>query len=672
MNVSYEWLHDYCDFDLGPEELADQLSRRGIEVDSLARVGDDWCLDLEITANRPDLLCHIGVAREIAAFTSVPLRIPSVELREEAKPASQLARVEVHHPELCPRYAARILYDVEVGPAPPEMQRRLEAIGLRPVNNVVDITNYVLMECGQPEHAFDFARLNGKVVIVRPAERGEMITLIDGTQLELAPEHLVIADATHAIALAGIMGGLETEIGDSTDVVLLESAKFDPVSIRRTSRTTGKTSDSSYRFERSVDTPTVEWASRRAAALMQRHANARLAAGVIDVNFTHEEPRTVTLRIPRIAKVLGVGIRATEAGRLLKGIGFGVKAEGHDVLTVAVPSFRPDVALEIDLIEEVARCHGYDRVPETSGMRIGAVADSKFDKVATLARQTLLRLGYHEAVTTSFLGEELARRFAPWNSEEPVCVQNPLRADEAALRRSLVPALLRVQQANQAHGVGEVAVFELNRVYLRRSVSQRLPEEKHCLAALADQDFRHLKGAAEAVFEQLALADRVTLEPAAYDFLAPGASAAWRLGSGVVGYVGQVADEAAALFDLRRTPCVCELDVDALVAAATLERRFRDLPRFPAIPRDIALVVDEATTWEEILGAIGRTDAEHLESVQFGEIYRGKQVPYGKKSVLFSLVFRAPDRTLTHDEANASQDRLLAALGEQLGATLRA
>ena len=672
MKVSTQWLHDYCDFDLSPEELADRLSERGLEVEQITAIGDDCCIELEITANRPDLLCHIGVAREIAAITGAPLRIPDVELREEPKQVATLARVEVHNPEFCPRYTARVLYDVQVGPAPAEMQRRLEVIGLRPVNNIVDITNYVLMECGQPEHAFDFDKLHGKVVVVRPAEPGEQIVLIDGTELELTPERLVIADSDRALALAGIMGGLDTEISGDTAVVLLESAKFDPVNIRRSCRATGQSSDSSYRFERGVDTPNVEWASRRAAQLMQQHAGAKLAAGVVDADFTEQDARTIRLRIPRIETVLGLGLSAAEAGRLLKGIGFGVKTDSHDAIEVAVPTFRPDVSLEIDLIEEVARCHGYDKVPGTSTLTIAATSDSKFDQAARLARHTLIRLGYTEAVTNSFLPEAISEAFCPWSSGKPVCLSNPLRADEAAMRQSLIPSLLQAKRTNQNRGIAEVHFFELSRVYLRRPSGHRLPEEKHCIAALADDDFAHLKGSAEAILDQLGVAGRCTLEPVVHDFLTPGASACWRLGSTVIGYVGEIADEAAAGFGLRHSPCVCELDFDLLAAAASLQRRVRDLPRFPAVGRDLAIVVDEHVTWDQVCAGVRAAGADHLESIAFGEIYRGKQIEAGKKSIFFSIVFRAPDRTLTNDEVNASHDRVVASLAEQVGASLRA
>jgi phenylalanyl-tRNA synthetase beta chain len=674
MKVSYQWLKDYCDFDLSPHELAEELSQRGLAMESLEQIGDDFCLDLEVTANRPDLLCHIGVAREIAAFTGVPLRIPEIELQEAARSVTEIARVEVQHPDLCPRYTARVLLDLQVGPTPPEMQRRLEVVGLRPVNNIVDITNYVLMECGQPQHAFDFEKLRRGVVVIRPAKGGELIELIDGSKVELAPEHLVIADAERPIALAGIMGGLQTEISDATHTVLLESAKFDPVNIRRSTRSTGKSSDSSYRFERTVDTPTVEWASRRAAALMHQHAGAKVAAGVIDVNFTREETRTVTLRIPRIERVLGRGmdIGAAEVGRLLKGIGFGVKARDHDSLSVSVPSFRPDVNLEIDLIEEVARCHGYDEVPTTSSLLITDVAESKFDRVVGAARRTLIRLGYHEAVTTSFLSEEVAKAFSPWGSEAPVCVSNPLRADEAALRQSLIPSLLEAKRTNQDRGVGEVRLFEVGRVYLRRSEGHRLPGEKTCLAVVADEDPRCLRGAAEAVLERLGLGERAAFEPATCDLLTPGLSAAWRLGPTVLGWLGEIADEAAAAFHLRRNPCAVEFDLDAIAVSATLEPRYRDLPRFPSVVRDLAIVVDEAVAWDQVATVAGNAGAEHVESIRFGEIYHGEQIEAGKKGVFFTVTYRAPDRTLTNDEVNASQELVIAALGDKLGATLRA
>lgn len=672
MKVSYEWLHDYCDFDLTPDELARRLNLRGVAVESVTQAGADFCLELEITANRPDLLSHLGVAREIAAFTGAPLRIPPIGFVEEEPEVTRLARVEVQAPDLCPRYTARVLRGVRVAPAPPEMRRRLEAVGLRPVNNVVDITNYVLMECGQPQHAFDLARLRGAAVCIRQAMAGEIIQLIDGSEVRLAPEHLVIADAERPVALAGVMGGVQTEIGEATTTVLLESAKFDPVNIRRTARGTGKASDSSYRFERGVDTATVEWASRRAAALMQQHAGAHVAAGVIDANFTAEEPRTVRLRVPRVAQVLGVNVPAPEAAALLEGIGFGVAAQGGEALAVTVPSFRPDVQQEIDVIEEVARCYGYDRVPDVTSLLVCGVPVAKPDRVAAAARQTLVRLGYSEAVTTSFLPEKHARRFSPWTAEEPLCVRNPLRSDEAALRRSLLPSLLQVARTNQDRGAGAVRLFEVNCVYLRRPDGQLLPEERRCLAVVAHEDFLAVKGATEAVLERLGLRGHASLEPAAPEFLAPGAAGLWRVGAGVAGYVGELSEEAAAAFELRQTPCVAELDLDFLTPSAVLEPRHRSLPRFPAIERDLAIVVREATRWSDIVAAVHSAGVRYLEEVRFGEVYRGKQVESGCKSVFFRLIYRAPDRTLTHDEVNASQEQVVAALAARVGATLRA
>ncbi len=671
MKISVDWLRDYVDFNLSPEQLADVLAQRGMEVEELLQVGDDWCIDIEVTANRPDLLCHIGIAREVAAHLGTPLRIPDVALDEADRSVSDLVRVEVRDPQLCPRYTARVLYDVQAGPAPEPMRRRLEAIGLRPVNRVVDITNYVLMECGQPEHAFDFECLDGGVIVVRPAAEGEVLTLIDGTNVKLKPEHLVIADANYPIALAGIMGGLETEIGDRTSTVLLESARFDPVNIRRSTRSTGQSSDSSYRFERGVDPPTVEWASRRAAALIQQHAGAKLARGVVDANFAEEEPRTVRLRMGRIEKVLGMAVPAPQAGQLLEAIGFGVQPEGRDALQVTIPSFRSDVSLEIDLIEEVARCRGYGAAPDHAHLPIVPVTDSKASLVTRRVRDTLVRLGYTEAVTTTFLSEGLARKFSPWTGEEPIILSNPLRSDEAALRPSLLPSLLGVKRTNQDRGTHDVRVVEVNRVYLRRaSKDQRLPDEKNCQAIVADEDFRVLKGTIETLLDELGLAGRATLEPADYPFL--GAAAAWRIGQHAIGYLGELAEEAVELYDLRGTPCVAELDLDALVPDAVLDRRFAELPRFPTVERDLAIVVGERVAWKDILAAVHGAGAEHLESVSFGEVYRGQQVERGTKSVLFSLVYRAPDRTLTGDEVQASQDKIVAALAEKLGAALRA
>ena len=672
MKISTQWLRDYCELDLSADELADCLARRGMEIESVTPIGNDFCIDIEVTANRPDLLGHIGIAREVAAHLGLPLRIPDVSLPESGRDVAELARVEVHNPELCSRYTARVLYDVAVGPAPAEMQRRLEVIGLRPVNNVVDITNYVLMECGQPEHAFDFGRLDGACIVVRRARDGEGITLIDGTTLELTSENLVIADSSRPVALAGIMGGLATEIGPATSTVLLESARFDPVNSRRSTRSTGQSSDSSYRFERSVDVPTVEWASRRAAALLVEHAGAQVARGMVDVDFTQAETRTIRLRIPRIEAILGLAVPAPRAGQLLKAIGFGVRPQGHDALDVTVPTFRPDVALEIDLIEEVARCEGYDKVPAIAPLPTVAVTDSRESEVCRVARETLVRLGYVETVTTTFLSEELARTFSPWTHDAPLCVTNPLRSDEAALRPSLVPSLLEVKRVNQDRGNRSVRIFEANRVYLNRPGDERLPKETNCLTVLADEDFHVLKGSVEELLERLGVLERVALEASREPFLSAGAAASLLIGQHVVGHLGEVADEAVALFGLRHNPCVCELDLDTLVANASLERRYREIPRFPHVVRDVAIVVNEKRTWDDIRATVEEAGVEHLESVTFHEVYHGEQIERGKKSVMFSIVYRAADRTLTNEEVNASQDVVVGALAQELGAVLRA
>jgi len=671
MKVSYLWLKDYCDFDLTPQQLADGLSQRGLACEGLEAVGEDFCLDLEVTANRPDLLSHIGVAREIAAMVGSRLRIPEVNLREEDQPVERLARVEVHDPQLCPRYTARVVYDVEVGPSPVEMQRRLQTVGLRPINNIVDITNYVMLECGQPEHAFDFEKIEGRTVVVRPAAEGEKLVLIDQSEVELNTSNLVIADHGRPVALAGVMGGLQSEISDGTRVVLLESAKFDPVNIRRTSRSLGKSSDSSYRFERGVDTPTVEWASRRAAALMRELAGGKVARGVLDIDFTSEEPRSIVLRIPRIERVLGMPVSLTEAGKHLKSIGFSVRAEGHDRLVVGVPSFRQDVEQEIDLIEEVARCHGYEKVPAASSLRIRAVSDSKFDQVVREARGVLVRLGYHEAVTTSFASVEMAQEFSPWNKAEPITLSNPLRSDQSALRTSLLPALLEAARVSQGHGVEAVRLFEVNRVFLRRPGGQALPEERTCVAVVANEDFAETKGTVETLLERLGVTTNLSFEEVDHSFLNPGLAGHWRIGTSVLGYLGELSEEAAERFHLHAAPMVAELDMEVLSAAAHLEGRFRPLPRFPAVERDLAVVVDERVTWREIEETVRGAGAEHLEAVSFGEVYRGKQIEAGKKSVFFRLSYRAPDRTLTSEEVNASQERVVAALAEALGARLR-
>jgi len=663
MNVSYNWLKDYCDFDAPIDRLAEMLTIAGLEVESYEQIGSDYVIELEITSNRPDLLGAIGVAREIAAITRKPLRKPTVDFDTDPKCADRWTSVEVSAPDLCPRYTARVISGVMIGPSPDWLAERLEAVGMRPINNVVDITNYVLMETSQPLHAFDYDSLAERRIIVRRAEPGEAITTIDDEERRLTDDNLVIADARRAVAVAGIMGGAGTEVTEITRNVLLESAVFDPISIRRTSRAIGLSTDASYRFERGVDPIGAEWASRRAAAMVAELCGGKVADGLIDANTIDLAPKRIALRVPRIRRILGVDIPSDVAAEILSILEFEVVSKSDGLIEVEVPSFRlADVTREIDLIEEVGRIWGYDKIPLKSAMTIEVGTISKLERCERLARDVLTACGFNEAISSSFMTPAMAGTVKLWPGEI-VELANPLRAEESALRASLMPSLLRVKALNRT--VPRCEMFELGKVFLGPMV------EKSALGIIEEDGFYELKGVVELLLDRFGLAGRCSMGPAGLSFFEKDRGVKVVCDGKDVGFFGEIARKVEASFDLKQPIWLAEFDFDALAEMAVLERKSRQVPKYPAVDRELAFVVNEATTWREIIECINSLSEPLRESVTFLNTYRGKQVEPGKKSVAFGLLYRSPDRTLTSEEVNKAQDRLIKHLEKELGAKQR-
>ncbi|HUS59084.1 MAG TPA: phenylalanine--tRNA ligase subunit beta [Planctomycetota bacterium] len=666
MKVSYNWLKDYCDFSASVDELVAMLTIAGSEVESYDKAGNDYCITLEIKSNRSDLLGIMGIAREVAAITGKPLRRPSVAYKPDTSPVSKWTSVEVPAPDLCPRYTARVITGVKVGPSPRWLAERLEAVGLRSINNVVDVTNYVMMECGQPLHAFDLDTLAGRKIIVRRAAAGETITTIDDIERRLTRENLVIADARRPVAVAGIMGGADTEVTAATRNVLLESAVFNPVSVRRTARAIGLASDASYRFERGVDPIGTEWASRRSVALIAQLTGGTPADGIADANAIDLTPKKVTMRVPRIRRILGMDVPAAEAADILARLEFDVLSRSDSEITVAVPSFRAaDVYREIDLIEEVGRIHGYDKVPLDSAMTIKVGATSKFEKCERLVRSVLSGCGLSEAISSSFLTPALAGSVNLWGGEV-VQVANPLRAEESALRSCLIASLLHVKAINQSRGVPRCELFELGRVFLGPMA------EKSCVAIMEEDGFYDLKGIVQLLLDRFGLQHSASMQPAAgVASFKEGHAVKVSAGHTLLGYYGQIADALIGRFDLKGAIWLAELDFDALAELAVLERKSQAIPKFPAIDRDLALIVDEAVTWQQVVESINALAEPLRESVSFLNVYRGKPIEPGRKSLALSMRYRSPERTLTNEEVNAAQERLIKHLEKALGATLR-
>jgi phenylalanyl-tRNA synthetase beta chain len=675
MKISYNWLKEYCPVDLPAHELAEGLSRSGLCVETYEPAGKDWMLDVEVTSNRPDCLSHIGVGREVAALTATRISHPEIDVpADDTAEFNDHAAVEVNCPKLCPHYTARLIRNVQVGPSPDWMQQRLEVCGIRPVNNIVDITNYVLLESGQPLHAFDLARLQGSRIIVRRARNGETITTIDGTEQELSSQMCVIADAQDPVAVAGVMGGLDSEIGPSTTDILLESARFDPPTVRRTSRSLGLSSESSYRFERGVDPDNVDRASRRAAQFILEIAGGTLASGKADIRSDQTPTPTVNMRMARMQKVLGLEVEPETVRSIFEGLELSILEQTPEGFSVEVPSWRSDLEREIDLIEEVARVHGYDKISEATHIPVQVSTPPERQRHERTIRRLLTGEGFDEVITYSLVQSTPTQKMQLWSDAGPIPLRNPVSSDKTHLRLTNLANLLEVKRFNAAHGTPSVDLFELGKVYLPRGVEQgQLPEEKRCLSVMTDRDagFFVLKGVLDNLLEALHCEQQVSEEGGEVEILDPSQSLVLRMEDRLLGWMGIVAAKVADDADLDNRPALMEIDFDLLAENASIHPTVRAVPKYPAVQRDIAVVVDEQVQWKDLRECISEAGSEQLESVEFFDIYRGEPVPAGCKSVAFSVTFRSPERTLTREEADRARDEIIAVLKDQLNAKLR-
>ncbi len=672
MLVSWNWLREYVSLDVPVETLTQRLMMTGLNLESVAPANDDFAVDLEVTSNRPDCLGHIGVAREASVLFHRPLNIPAARPVEQGPAIASLTSVEIAAPDLCPQYQARLIRGVKIGPSPAWMQQRLTTLGLRPVNNVVDITNYVLLECGQPLHAFDFDKLRGRRIVVRRAAPGEKLFAIDQREYALAPEMCVIADAERPVAIAGVMGGLETEIGPATQNVLIEVAEFTPMSVRDTARRLNLHSDSSYRFERGVDRRNLDWASRRCAELILELAGGELCAGHVFAGVA-PPPRgePIVLRFAQICRLLGIDISPNEAVRILESLGLHqVSAAVDGVCRFVPPSWRRDLTREIDLIEEIARVHGYELIPEDVLVPLEVGARTLRDRVTDRAQEVLLAAGFSEAITLSFVGEELHGLFRPWTAAPPLRVEHSSRQRENLLRQSLVPSLLAVRRQNERHGCFNARLFEQARVYL--AADPGAPgSERLLLSFVSGLDFARMKGLAEAVADAVNHAARVTARPAALPGFAPGRGCELLLDGAPWGWLGEIDAEIARRLDLQESATVAEIDMEMLESRSVAAPSFQPLPQFPAVERDLNFILDETVVWHSLAETVHAAAGPLLESVTFDSQYRGPQIAPHKKSYLLRLQYRASDRTLTAEEVESAQQAVITACRTHLAATLR-
>ena len=638
---------------------------------------NDTVVEFEITSNRPDCFSIIGLARESAATFGTSFRIPEVTVKELGGPIDGKVSVEIKAPDLCARYAARIVENVKIGPSPRWMQQRLRASGVRPINNIVDITNYVMLEYGQPMHAFDLKNLKGRRIIVRRAENGEIMRTLDGQDRKLDESMLVIADAERPVAVAGVMGGENSEITDDTTTILFESANFDGISVRLTAKKLGMRTESSSRFEKGLDPENVINALNRAAQLVEEFGAGTVCRGIIDCYPEKYQKRTIPFNPKFINGLLGTDISAETMIGIFRRLEIKVdEASG----TVIPPTFRPDLENEADLAEEVARFFDYNNIKPTllEGRAATIGGKTRKQKIMDIISRTMLSCGLSETYTYSFTSPKVFDMMnLPGDSplRKAVVISNPLGEDYSIMRTTTIPDMLRVLATNYNRRVEEARLFEMSYVYIPKSLPvTELPDEKPVLTIGMygeDIDFYDLSGIIEELMEALGI-NEYELEPVKDDpTFHPGRTARLIVKGEDAGVLGEIHPAVAENFEAAERNYIAFIQMEPLVRYASTEREYKPLPKFPAVTRDIAVIVDDGIPVRSIekiiIGKAGRI----FEEAKLFDVYRGKQVPEGKKSVAYSITFRAHDRTLTDEEVNRAMEKITKALSDELGAQLR-
>ena len=648
---------------------------------------DDTLIEIDLTPNRPDCASVIGIAREVAGFTGNPLRQPVTDVPALTGEGVDF-KVTIREPSLCPRYAARRLRNVRVGPSPWWLQRQLLAVGMRPINNIVDVTNFVMLEYGQPLHAFDFSRLAGGEIVVRLPGPGESrFTTLDGVERRIEPDMLMICDGQRPVAVAGIMGGLDSEVTDATTEVLLESACFDPVSIRRTARRLNISSEASYRFERGVDPELATRAVERAVQLMAEVADAEILPSGVDAYPGQREPLLLDLRVRRVNELLGVRLNSGQVASYLRSIGFGVADAGEDLLKITVPSFRLDVEREVDLVEEIARLVGYNEIPVTSP-RI-AMEYPRQDELRDLRHQVAAILtgqGFYEAINYSFTAERHLDLvgLAPDDPRRSVTrLLNPLTEEQAVMRTMLLPGLLENIRRNINFQRPDIRLFEIGKIFLQGETGAQ-PEERFQVCAVMsggrypgarplyfsgqEVDLFDIKGAVECLLETLRIRrgeGGVELVPAS-DHVQPYSDPEMALRimgqGGEIGRIGRLSRKTTRGFGLKQPVYFFELDLEDLAAMPRRAREFKPLPRYPSVRRDIALVVADAVPAGDLLRAITDQRERFVESADIFDVYRGKPIADGMKSVALSVTYRSPEQTLDDETVDRIHQKIVESL----------
>jgi phenylalanyl-tRNA synthetase beta chain len=683
MKILYSWLKEFVDVQATAAELRTRLSLAGVSIDSVEESAAGPVLDAEITANRPDCLGHYGMAREVAAIYRLPVKPLQPKLKESMENTADATRVEIEAPTLCGRYTARVLRGVKIEPSPDWLRKRLEAIGQKSINNVVDVTNYVMFELGQPLHAFDLEKLSERRIVVRRARAGEKIRTLDNVERALTKDMCVIADATHAVAIAGVMGGTESEVGSSSKNILIESAWFDPVSVRRTSKALGLRTEASYRFERGADPEMAELASRRAAELIERLAGGEILSGAVDAYRKQEPAQKIEMSHKELLRVMGADIPDRDIEEILNALGF------HPIRKDAAwqceqPSWRRDVTRGIDLIEEVARHYGYDRFPPRLPPAKQPAQRLPHASAQDRLRERVIALGYQEIVEIPIVD---SRRDALFRPEKlvPAVISNPLAEDASVMRSTGIVSMIGALEWNLNHGQRNLRLFEIGKTYqLRDGEPVETPvltlgatgvaREKSIHEAAREFGFADLQGDLDGIGE---LAGGLTWQSGALPWLAGGRAAQISLerGGDALGVAGQLARRIAEPLKLRQEIFISELRLEPMligIEAVLVALRFNPLPRFPAVERDFSLVLADGVTFAQVAETIRALGIPELRHIEAADLFRGGQIPVGKFSLMIRVTFASAEATFTDAQLADFSSQIVGALEQRLHAALRA
>jgi phenylalanyl-tRNA synthetase beta chain len=687
MIVSWKWLQRYINLNhLNDAEVAERLSLSGLNHESTQALAGDWAIDLEVTSNRPDCLAHLGVAREIGVLFDLALQVPDPRPQAAGPAIETLTSVQVDCPELCPRYTARLIRGVKVGPSPAWLQEILaNATGdpaqFKSINNVADITNFVMLECGQPLHAFDFDQLHGRRIVVRTAQDGEVLEAIDHKSYPLQAGMCVIADDQRTVALAGIMGGAATEIHEQTVNVLIESAEFAPGSVRQTSRRLKLASDSSYRFERTVDAVGIEWASRRCCELILEHCGGELCSGVLDVGAAPVARTPIRFRLDQIARILGIEIPPATVRRILEALGLVIENQaGVSNLWLATPpTWRRDLSREADLVEEVARIYGYDQIPEDHPVPMAVSQTTPIDISSQRVRSVLTAAGLSEALSPSLVPAVLSDLYSPWSDRATLNTLQPMlgvldtkfwnnAGPVDCVRRSLIPSLLELRRINEFRHNLPVELFEIAKVYLP---GDSFPAEPTMIGVCSGRSLLEMKSVWGEVFSTIKRGLEVRVEGVTDGFFAPGRGLRYWSGDRLLGLLGETSRSTQKKMKLRQACIVGEFFLEPLVESLQVIPQAQRQSLYPAIERDLNFVLDTKVRWSELEATVRSVGGTLLEHVAYRETYvDAKRDGEGKKRILLTMTLRSLDETLTGKQADEICQRVISACDQKLAAKL--